>query len=1234
MGLTHDVRAVVPLALLVVGACTDGGRFSVAFEWDGAPPAAGAVNLIAEVIASERQVTRVGPVPYVPGAQLELTRVPNGEGLFVEVRAYPPGQEDRAPLYYGRSAAFELAPGVDVVVPVTLTLRSAPSIASVEILGAVGDRVRDPRLRLHVEAPFADRVEIAQDVAMSVGLRSYPEPPSELFYDLDETIGCERACDGTRRLFVRARRDGFASDPVDVNVVLDTTAPELLRAEVAYAPPDDSPLVRPTAAGAGTTVLLTAFVDELVRPPAEIEATDGTKTIALVENGGAGPKSTLLYSGMVTSADNDGVYVPSLRLEDLAGNVNLVSVASIDVKTSAPVLEVDQAAVSFVRSPFGADTEEVRGPFVRPAGVYFAIGPADPLSSELELPASAFMIAGGARPVQIRVWADADREALLGDATPTASGWDRADLRLANRDAARAYVTAIDRAGNESAAVPIATSWFVATPRSTPERASPHDFLQTTDVREGLVQTRLAGPADRAAASGRGDAIDVRVEGLAPWTQLDQAPLAGRAGHALVFDGGRGELVLFGGGVAGSNAAFGDTWRFDDHRWVPVVPPTSPLARSFSAMAYDPSRGRVVLFGGRAEGQDLADTWEWDGSTWHEVTPVGPSPSARAEHAMVFHEGRVLLFGGLTVVPPFLDFVRHDDLWAWDGTRWTELSPAGPGPSARNGAAMAFDPRSKRVLLFGGASSQPEDDLWSFDGTAWTLEDDGGGPPARFMPLMAYHAGADAIVVHGGAQPTVDDTWVWNGNAWQEVTSTARPPARRAAAMAYDPGDDRLVLFGGSTVGDDLADTWAWDGAAWLEIGGVSAAPPPRTAHGMAFLDGVPVVSGGGITPLDARDDVWALTAGDWNAIDFGAMPTPGPRWSHTFVERGASAVLFGGQSSTALALADTWVFDGTSWTMSSALGPAARHAASAAYDSSRGRVVVFGGLTAGQQPLQDTWTFDGADWLRFDATAPPPARSGAAAAYDVDRDRVVLFGGAGTTLHEDVWEWDGATWRDVTPPPSPDSPVGRVAHVLVYDRSRRKTVLLGGSNPEVFADEYLWDGTSWTRVDRAPTTLPSRRAGARAVYDDVHRRLLLFGGFLGATRFDDTWILPEPHAPAVQFDVRIPDDVTAAHGLRVRAACAGEGDAGAGATLLASSQGTVRGRRPGAWTEVASNEATDPADSAAWLDVTIDDTADVADFVSFAQRRVRLQCRPRGPPLRGPPASLRVDFFEVRVRY
>src|SRR6185436_13651931 len=111
--------------------------------------------------------------------------------------------------------------------------------------------------------------------------------------------------------------------------------------------------------------------------------------------------------------------------------------------------------------------------------------------------------------------------------------------------------------------------------------------------------------------------------------------------------------VLFGGfGGDGTDVPLGDTWQFDcaQGTWTNVTPPggpsSSPEARRLHAMAYDPNRAGVVLFGGGEGPGTHSDTWLWNGTAWTQL--AGVSPPARRSHAMACDWGRheVVLFGG------------------------------------------------------------------------------------------------------------------------------------------------------------------------------------------------------------------------------------------------------------------------------------------------------------------------------------------------------------------------------------------------------------------------------------------------------------------------------------------------------------------------------------------------------------------------------------------------------------
>ena len=89
----------------------------------------------------------------------------------------------------------------------------------------------------------------------------------------------------------------------------------------------------------------------------------------------------------------------------------------------------------------------------------------------------------------------------------------------------------------------------------------------------------------------------------------------------------------------------------------------------------------------------------------------------------------------------------------------------------------------------------------------------------------------------------------------------------------------------------------------------------------------------------------------------------------------------------------DTWMFDGTNWTLATTSGPSPRWGAAMA--TLNGSVVLFGGNrydgSNDEGYAEDTWIFDGAAWTQVSASGPPARDSAAMAAIN---GKIVLFGG------------------------------------------------------------------------------------------------------------------------------------------------------------------------------------------------------------------------------------------------
>jgi len=184
----------------------------------------------------------------------------------------------------------------------------------------------------------------------------------------------------------------------------------------------------------------------------------------------------------------------------------------------------------------------------------------------------------------------------------------------------------------------------------------------------------------------------------------------------MAYDSARGRTVLFGGGRDFADPVYTDTWEWDGRAWTRVAT-SGPAGSIFLKMSYDAHRRRVVAFGGRGGG---GETWEWDGRVWSRVSTSGPPP--RDHHAMTYdaRRQRVVIFGGGRQLPNG-DFPRDTtgawlrDLWAWDGTTWTQLAANGP-PSRGGQPGLTYDPNRDRLVLFGGGNLSG---TWEWDGRGW-----------------------------------------------------------------------------------------------------------------------------------------------------------------------------------------------------------------------------------------------------------------------------------------------------------------------------------------------------------------------------------------------------------------------------------------------------------------------------------------------------------------------------------
>jgi hypothetical protein len=167
------------------------------------------------------------------------------------------------------------------------------------------------------------------------------------------------------------------------------------------------------------------------------------------------------------------------------------------------------------------------------------------------------------------------------------------------------------------------------------------------------------------------------------WAQLHPSiELPGpRAAAGAAYDAAHGTIVAVGRIVCADALTCpsnNDTWTFDGKTWAQhPTPAGGPPSRVGATMAYDPSTGKVVMFGGAVGPATLGnfrDTWTWDGNAWIQAHPVD-SPWARtfARATTDTAAGQVVLYGGYAVSGDVA--LSYSDVWTWTHGSWTLVQP-------------------------------------------------------------------------------------------------------------------------------------------------------------------------------------------------------------------------------------------------------------------------------------------------------------------------------------------------------------------------------------------------------------------------------------------------------------------------------------------------------------------------------------------------------------------------------
>lgn len=211
------------------------------------------------------------------------------------------------------------------------------------------------------------------------------------------------------------------------------------------------------------------------------------------------------------------------------------------------------------------------------------------------------------------------------------------------------------------------------------------------------------------------------TESTSTWSKVTCRTTSGcpsaRTMSTMAYDPTRGYHVLF-GGLASLDVTLRDTYTFNGTAWTVRVATTVPPARRSASAIFVPSHvangttvsmDRVVLFGGQQQSlRTLCDMHSWSGSNWVRITATNEGPCVHS--ASMAWDTRIAASPRLIVVNGFVDVhdTQNTDVWYFTFSSTTQgtWALASPPPCApRRDAMGAFDPPSKKMVFFGGGDS-------------------------------------------------------------------------------------------------------------------------------------------------------------------------------------------------------------------------------------------------------------------------------------------------------------------------------------------------------------------------------------------------------------------------------------------------------------------------------------------------------------------------------------------------
>ena len=290
-------------------------------------------------------------------------------------------------------------------------------------------------------------------------------------------------------------------------------------------------------------------------------------------------------------------------------------------------------------------------------------------------------------------------------------------------------------------------------------------------------------------------------------------------------------------------------------RWLFWNQTTDPPARSYATMGDDPAEGGVVLFGGLSStDQFLNDTWVFRNSSWTELCSgrtqaptCGTSPPPVEWGAMAYDptSGQLLLFGGIQAGT----LADSNQTWALTNGSWQNLTAA-VAPPPLDGPSMAYDPATGSMILAAGSGG-----TWSFAHDRWSKLTLAGSAPTP-SGFLFENANGSGVLLWDDSNRT---TWEFSGGTWTEVNPAQEPGAGTFLAGADNTEFGYGLVVLASSRGN--SSTWEFSNGTWVNVTSTVGSGPggfPRPAMAYDSTQGYTVYLEQ-LASLRAANETWVL---------------------------------------------------------------------------------------------------------------------------------------------------------------------------------------------------------------------------------------------------------------------------------------------------------------------------------------------------------------------------------------